>query len=46
MDADGKWYPIDQLPEQYADILNDYEVLQYNNVFGRGQRRDDLFQIE
>lgn len=46
MDAQGKWYPIDQLPKQYAEILNDYEILQYNNVFGRGQRLDELFRIE
>ena len=46
MDAQGQWYPIDQLPKQYAEILNDYEILQYNNVFGRGQRRDGLFRIE
>lgn len=46
MDAQGNWYPLDQLPEQYAEILNDYEILQHNNVFGRGQRQEELFRID
>ncbi len=32
-------------PEEYAALLNDYAILQYNNAFGGGEKRQELFTL-
>lgn len=44
-DADGNWYAMDALPEEYEKLINDYKVLQYNNVVDRKHRVDSAFEL-
>ena len=46
MDTEGTWYSIDELPESMEEMLNDYEILQYNEVFGRTQRKEQVFSLK
>ena len=43
-DVDGNWYEMDELPEEYEKLIEEYQILQYNNVFDRRHRIDDIFQ--
>lgn len=45
MDAEGNWYHMEEVPEDIAKILQDYEMLQYNNIFD-GNRIDSIFTLE
>lgn len=45
-DAEGNWYEMSSdLPEEYAELIEEYKVLQYNNVFDRRHRVDEIFQL-
>ena len=44
-DCDGNWYPFDEMPEEYEELLNEYRILQYNNVIDRKNRVSDIFHI-
>lgn len=46
MTAEGLWVPIDGLSDQQKQLLNDYETIQFNEVFGNGNRVDSVFQLE
>ena len=37
--------PRNDLPEEYAELIEEYKVLQYNNVFDRRHRVDEIFQL-
>jgi phosphoglycerol transferase MdoB-like AlkP superfamily enzyme len=43
--ADGSYYSYDDQTE-YTDMLNDYEKIQYNNLFDSSERHDELFYIQ
>lgn len=45
MDNEGNWYPIGEMPDQLRKIYEDYEVLQYNNVFGGRNRIAEAFMV-
>ncbi len=45
MTADGEWYLKSELPEALAAQLNEYEILQYNNMFAKGQKVKSVFTI-
>ena len=45
MDADGKWYQMEDLPDYLQKVINDYQILQYNNVFGQNNRINGIFSI-
>lgn len=45
MDGKGTWYSYGDMPDRLAQIYHDYEILQYNNVFGGKGRIDDIFTI-
>lgn len=45
MDAQGDWYALGALPEDLEAVINKYQILQYNNVFGGIQRKDDVFTL-
>ena len=39
----GMWYSIDaNLPEKYMETLNDYQMLQYNNIFDKVNLVSDM----
>lgn len=44
-DCDGNWYLFDEMPEEYEELLNEYRILQYNNVIDRKNRVSDIFHI-
>lgn len=46
MDTQGIWYSMEELPNNLQEMLKDYEILQYNEVFGRGQRKDHVFSLK
>ena len=31
-DNNGKWYDMENLPEEYENLINKYKILQYNRV--------------
>lgn len=37
---------MDSLPEEYAELIKEYKVLQYNNVVDRNHRVDSIFELE
>ena len=35
-DSEGKWYPLNEtLPESCMTALDEYQILQYNNIFDK-----------
>lgn len=46
MDSQGNWYSADALSEELKEMLNDYEILQYNEAFGRTRRKDQVFTLK
>lgn len=45
MTADGEWYPKAELPKQLGTMLNEYEILQYNNMFAKGRKVKSVFSL-
>ena len=45
MDKDGNWYDRNELPTKISDILNKYEMLQYNNVFDNRGKLNQVFKL-
>lgn len=45
-DAQGNWYFMDDLPEEYEELINQYKILQYNNVFDRRNRVEEFFSAQ
>ena len=45
-DKNGVWYTWDDVPEQYYDLINNYKILQYNNVYDMKHRVDSFFEAE
>lgn len=43
IDAQGKYYPLDALPAQYEELINNYQILQYNRIFDRLNYQADLY---
>lgn len=44
-DAAGKWYSMDELPKEYEKLLEQYRIVQYNNVVDRKHRIDEAFEV-
>ncbi len=44
-DAAGKWYSMDELPKEYKKLLEQYRIVQYNNVVDRKHRIDEAFEV-
>lgn len=45
-DKDGNWYENGKLPEAYQNLLNDYNILEYNNQFEKKEVVESLFTLE
>lgn len=45
-DARGNWYDDDTLPEEYAEMVNDYKILQYNLINDPNNRVDSVFSLQ
>ena len=44
-DHNGNWYSLDEIPNEYEELLNEYRILEYNNVVDRKNRVSDIFHI-
>lgn len=43
---DGKFYEIDDTDSPYYDLIYQYRLLEYNNIFGEEEKRNDFFNIK
>lgn len=46
MDNQGNWYRIDDADSLYADLIENYRKVQYNNLLDKQNRVDSLFLLE
>lgn len=44
-DSQDVWYAWEDLPDDLSEVINDYQILQYNNVFGGRNRLDTVFAV-
>lgn len=44
-DKDGNWYSMDELPEEYQSLMDEYSILQYNGQFEKKQIKESAFRI-
>lgn len=44
-DKDGNWYATDELPEDYSELMKDYNILEYNNQFEKKNVLESLFTL-
>ena len=45
-DKDGNWYANDELPDNYKQLLSDYNILEYNNQFEKKNVLESLFTLD
>ena len=45
-DADGIWYTMDTLPDEYGKLLENYRIAQYNRTSDRVHMVESLFNLE
>lgn len=43
---DGKFYEPDDTTSPYYDLIHQYHLLEYNNMFGKDERKDSFFFLE
>ena len=43
---DGQWYLIDHKTSPYANLVADYDKVQYNNLFDTENRVEDLYLLK
>lgn len=46
MDKDGNWYRIDDTSSPYYNLIEDYRKVQYNHLFDKQNRLDNLYLLE
>lgn len=44
-DSDGNWYDMENLPKKYQELLNEYQIMEYNAQFEKKDIREDLFRL-
>ena len=44
-DKDGHWYSSDDMPENYQELIEDYNILQYNNQFEKKDIKESAFRV-
>lgn len=45
-DSQGVWYEENALPAEYEERINDYHILQYNNMFGGTDVVEEIFSLD
>lgn len=45
-DSKGNWYSMEELPKEYVSLIEQYQILQYNNLFDRENRQTSAFIIK
>lgn len=43
-DKDGDWYTFADIPELYEKLMNEYHILEYNNVFDYKNKVSSIFE--
>lgn len=46
MGNDGEWYRWSEIPERYGEWIEEYKVLQYNNVYDRKNKVGKMFAVQ
>lgn len=44
-DKDGNWYSSDDMPENYQKLIEDYNILQYNDQFEKKDIKESAFRV-
>ena len=44
-DTGDNYESIDDLPDDYKRLVNDYQILQYNEMFGKGTKLHEFFEL-
>lgn len=44
-DKDGNWYATDDLPDNYQKLMDEYDILEYNNQFEKKTILENLFTL-
>ena len=44
-DRDGEWYLLDELPKEYKEAVEQYKILQYNNIMDRKHTCKEIFSL-
>lgn len=44
-DSDGKWYSMSKLPKRLGELINQYKVIEYNNMFDRKNKLNTIFSL-
>lgn len=45
-DKNGKFYEIDDKKSPYYDLIHEYNLLEYNNLFGKENQQKDFFYLK
>ena len=45
MDAEGSWYRMDDEDSPYAELVENYRKVQYNNLLDKRNRVNSLFLL-
>lgn len=45
-DKNGKFYEIDDKKSPYYDLIHEYNLLEYNNLFGKDNQQKDFFYLK
>ena len=45
-DKNGKFYEIDDKKSPYYDLIHQYNLLEYNNLFGKDDQQKDFFYLK
>lgn len=45
MDKHNNWYNLYKLPDNLSTILNHYQIIQYNNIFGGKKKQNSIFSL-
>ena len=44
-DKNGKFYEVDDKKSPYYDLIHEYNLLEYNNLFGKDNQQKDFFYL-
>lgn len=45
-DKNGKFYEIDDKKSPYYDLIHEYNLLEYNNLFGKDEQQKEFFYLK
>lgn len=45
-DKNGKFYEVDDKKSPYYELIHQYNLLEYNNLFGKDDQQKEFFYIK